>query len=127
MFDKIKKYKSAWLRLSFGLGLMALGTESAMAVSVSQMFDNLNSNAGSVADGISIASYLVGAGSVFQSFMKFKEHQENPQQVKLKTPLTYLVVGGGLLALPTSMTLGTDTMYGPGGAQNQGLNQGMLR
>lgn len=125
---KLKKYTPALSYLASGLALFVLGTEPAWAIDVGGVMRNLTSNAQPVADGISMGSYIVGAASVFQSFMKFKEHQENPQQVKLKSPLTYLAVGGGLIALPSSITVGADSMYGNGaGSQTQGLNQGVLR
>lgn len=63
-----------------------------------------------VSDLLTTGAYVVGAGSGVQSALKFKEHSDNPQNVKLKTPVIYALVAGTLLGLPSFLGSSVDTM-----------------
>jgi hypothetical protein len=69
---------------------------------------------------------LAGAAFGIQSALKFKAHNENPQQVKLSQPMTYAIVAGALLSLPTFLTTGADTMFSGGGQKNS-IHGGVLQ
>lgn len=104
--------KSAMSALGYAVGsvsLFLLGTEAAHAMDFTNLAGNLNSQFQSAADLISGGSYLVGAGMGVQSALKFKEHNENPQQTKLSKPLTYAIVAGALLGLPSFLSVGSDS------------------
>lgn len=107
------------------LGMFALGMDSALALDFNNVATTLNGQFQGAADLISGGAYLVGAGLGVQAALKFKEHNENPQQVKLSKPLTYAMVAGCLLALPSFLTVGGDSTFGEGSAKN-GLCSGVL-
>lgn len=94
-----------------GIGAIALFAfgDSAMAKDFADVATNLNSQFQSAADLISGGAYLGGAGMGVQSALKFREHNENPQQVKLSKPLTYALVSGALLGLPSFLSVGADS------------------
>ena len=114
------------------LGLAAigamLGDYSAMqaAVDAKGVADQVKGNFGAIADLMGGGAYLAGAGFGIQAALKFKAHNENPQQVKLSQPLTYAVVAGALLSLPTFLTTGADTMFNGGGTATK-LDGNVLR
>jgi intracellular multiplication protein IcmD len=97
----------AALGVSLGDASMLLGVDAA------GISDNVRGNFGAIADLMGGGAYLAGAGFGIQS--AFKAHNENPQQVKLSQPLTYGVVAGALLALPTFLDTGADTMFDSAG------------
>lgn len=72
------------------------------------------------AELLTTVSYLIGAGFAVQSALKFKEHNDNPQQVKLSRPITLALVAGLLLALPSWMTVVTTTPFGETSAPYKG-------
>ena len=48
------------------------------------------------------------------SALKFKEHNENPNQTKLSKPITYLLVSAALIGIPTYLGTMTNTLNGDG-------------
>jgi hypothetical protein len=115
--------KQTILGLAYGVGACALtaagvllGDHGALfGVDVAQMSDSVRGNFGAIADLLGGGAYLGGAGFGIQSALKFKAHNENPQQNPLSKPITYGVVAGALLALPTFLTTGSDTLFNNGG------------
>ena len=115
--------KNTILGLAYGAGALALtavgfmlGDHGAVfGVDAAAVADNVRGNFGALADLLGGGAYLGGAGFGIQSALKFKAHNENPQQNPLSKPITYGVVAGALLALPTFLTTGSDTMFNSGG------------
>lgn len=123
---KLKKNALAALGYAASaLGMFALGVDPAFAQDFNAVAGNLTGQFQGAADLISGGAYLVGAGLGVQAALKFKEHNENPQQVKLSKPLTYAMVAGCLLALPSFLTVGSESTFGPG-ATKSGLCSGVL-
>lgn len=66
--------------------------------------------------------YVGGLGFMVGAIMKFKQHKDNPTQVTIGTPIALLLVGAGLLFMPSVMGMAGATMFGggttagPGGA-----------
>ena len=119
--------KNKKIALAYGLGALglsalgfALGDASAlsMAVDAAAVANQVRSNFQGIADLMSGGAYLAGAAFGIQAALKFKAHNENPQQVKLSQPMTYAIVAGALLSLPTFLTTGSDTMFSGGGQKN---------
>jgi intracellular multiplication protein IcmD len=113
------------------LGFAALGAligdhGTLLGVDAQTMATTVRGNFGSIADLLGGGAYLAGAAFGIQAALKFKAHNENPQQVKLSQPLTYAVVAGALLALPTWLTTGSDTMFGVGGGTATSINGNSL-
>lgn len=113
-----RRILSALAYAAGGAALFFIGSDPALAVQFNDVARNLNNQAQGAADLISSGSYLVGAGFGVQAALKFKEHNDNPQQVKLSKPLTYALVAGALLALPTFLSVAPDSAFGGGGQQN---------
>jgi hypothetical protein len=120
--------------LAYGVGALALtavgmvmGDASLLlGVDAAAISDNVRGNFGAVADLLGGGAYLAGAGFGIQSALKFKAHNENPQQVKLSQPLTYGVVAGALLALPTFLDTGADTLFTTGGGDKTSIDGNSL-
>ncbi len=112
------------------VGLAAIGSPfMASAVDVAGLATTAEGQLDSVADLISSGAYIIGAATGVMSLLKFKEHNENPQQSKISKPITLLAVSGGLLALPSFLTVGQDSLGlvdDTGGGEN-GLGGGLLR
>lgn len=84
----------------------------ASAITLGQAAINIFGNFGALADLISGGSYLAGAGLGFQAAMKFKAHNDNPQQTKLSQPIVYALVAASLLSLPSFIGSFGETAYG---------------
>ena len=93
---------------------VALMPEMAHATSTgfAGMATQIKGQAKSMTDLLDAAAYLGGGGLGLMSLFKFKQHSENPQQVKLSEPIVMALVSGGLLTVPTFMNSGKETMYG---------------
>ncbi len=102
------KIISASLHGIGALALFAFG-DSALAKDFGDIAANINGQFQGAADLISGGAYLGGAGMGVQSALKFKEHNENPNQTKLSKPLTYAAVAGALLGLPSFLSVGADS------------------
>ncbi len=105
------------------VGMFVLGTEPAFAIEFSTAAGKIDSQFQSAAELISGGAYLAGAGFGVQSALKFREHNENPQQTKLSKPLTYALVAGALLGLPSFLSIGSDSA---GLSNKNDLNNGNL-
>ena len=107
-----------------GVGALAMSPMGAQAVELQAVLSKAQTQLASVADIISGGAYIIGAGTGVMSLLKFKEHNDNPQQVKLSKPLTLLLVSGGLLSLPSFLTIGGDSA---GLDEANELKSGVLR
>jgi intracellular multiplication protein IcmD len=58
------------------------------------------------------AAYLAGLGLCVAAILKFKAHKDNPTQIPLSTPVVLLLVGAGLLFLPTIFNLAGSSLFG---------------
>lgn len=112
--------------IALALGATALAALPALAgaATIGDVASNVGGSFTAIADLFSGASYLAGAGLGIQSALKFKDHNTNPQQTKLSTPMTYALVAGALLALPSFIGTATDTMWGAGQGHATSLSGG---
>ena len=80
---------------------------------------------GNVASGITKAfepitllvtggSYIAGLAFAVGAILKFKQHKENPTQVELGKPITFLLVAASLLFLPSILNVAGGTLFGTG-------------
>ena len=116
-----KQLKSALARVAgfaAGFASLALFADHAMAITIADVGTNTTANYQSIADVISGGAYLGGAGFGVKAAMKLRDHHENPQQTKLSAPITYGLVAGALLGLPTFLTVGGDSTLGQNGTKN---------
>lgn len=98
----------------------------ADAATIGAVADNVSTSFGQLADLIVAGAYLGGAGMGIQAALKFKAHNENPQQVKLSQPIVYSLVAACLLALPSFIQTGSDTLWN-GGATSSSLKGGGVK
>ena len=96
----------------------------AMAKGIGEVAGNLKQGFTQLADLIVAGAYLGGAGIGVQAALQFKKHNENPQQVPLSKPITYLFVAACLLTLPSFIETGSDSIWGVGGGRGSSLDGG---
>lgn len=88
--------------------------QTAGAETVSEVAARLTdqlTNISKLAVGVMFVGGLVTGG---MSALKFKEHNENPNQTKLSKPITYLLVSAALIGIPTYLGTMTNTLNGDG-------------
>lgn len=56
--------------------------------------------------------YVGGLAFMVGAIMKFKQHKDNPTQITIGTPIALLLVGSGLLFMPSVMGMAGVTMFG---------------
>lgn len=107
-----------------GSALMAAGavfigmTSPALAQSAGEIFDDLGTQAGFLADLLTIVAFVLGAGMVIAGFLKFRQNAQNPNDpsAKVSTAFVLLFVGAGLVAIPATIGTGIETIFGTGAA-----------
>ena len=118
-----KQIKSALVYSAAAVGAFVAGIESSWAADFKSTAGKVHEQFQGAADLISGGAYIGGAAFGVQAAMKLREHSENPQQTRLSKPLTFGVVSGALLALPSFLSVGTDSM---GFDQKNSLSKGTL-
>lgn len=78
----------------------AMMAENTYATSLGEISGNLIGPASGIGHVMNAICYLVGLGFLLCGLLQYKYHRENPQQVKISTPITLLLVGLAMLALP---------------------------
>lgn len=119
-----KKIKSALVYSAATMGALVAGMESSWAKDFKDVGGKVQEQFQSAADLISGGAYLGGAAFGVQAALKLREHSENPQQTRLSKPLTMGAISGMLLALPSFLSVGTDSM---GLDQKNSLSKGTLK
>lgn len=99
-------------------------TDVALARNAADVAKGIFTQLGSMADLVTGGMFLGGLGVGGMSALKFKEHNENPQQVKLSKPVTYAFVAAALIGLPTYLKTASSTLNGDGDSNNS-LNSGV--
>lgn len=82
------------------MAVLALLPALAMADDFTTVSNTLIAQMTSAAGVLTGAFFLVGIGLAGLSILKFKAHNENPQQTKLTTPLALAVAAACLIAFP---------------------------
>lgn len=108
------KFKlTSLLLLAFMLAMVA---SPAFAQQGGQNFgdvaDNLSGQLGAFGKLALGAMFLAGIGVAAGAAFKFKAHSENAQQVPLKVPLFWTIVAAILIAIPTFLAVGQNTLFG---------------
>ncbi|MBE5212570.1 hypothetical protein IG611_09670 [Pectobacterium sp. A535-S3-A17] len=102
------------LTMSMVLSVTVLFAQTAGAQTVSDVAERLTdqlTNISKLAVGVMFVGGLVTGG---MSALKFKEHNENPNQTKLSKPITYLLVSAALIGIPTYLGTMANTLNGEG-------------
>lgn len=97
---------------------MSMVSESAFASGnqdLTAIAGTLYTNIKSLADLLTIISYIAGIAFAIAGVVQFKAHKDNPGQVPLSKPIVYLGVGAALLFLPSIITTAGATVFGSSG------------
>lgn len=96
------KRLSAWLWM--GLVVMSMPLWAAGSAGTGGDFASVIGNvmepATIAARILNVASVICGAGFLMASALQYKNHRNNPQEVPLSRPITYLILGLVLVILP---------------------------
>jgi len=92
------------------LALFFVVFASKAVATVNDVANTLISQLQSGREMILTLSFIAGLGFMIAAFFKFKQHKDNPTQVPIGNPLTYLLIGllllyVGSLAEPLGQTL----------------------
>ena len=117
-----KMQKKNIMAVAYGVGALALTAvgvllgdhATILGVDAAGISNTVRNNFGAIADLLGGGSYLAGAGFGIQSALKFKAHADDNRQNNIVKPIAYAGVAGALLALPTFLTTGSDTLFGQG-------------
>lgn len=114
-FMKISKKVMTILSVFAVTAVGLMFSEAALAAStLQQQVATFNSGFGDLSTLVTKGMFLAGIASGGMAALKFKEHSDNPQQVKLSKPLIYLLASGMLVGLPAMLDMSATTLTGQG-------------
>ena len=96
----------------FAGGALAAGGAAPKAVTLSSIASNVNTTVSETATILIDVSIIAGIGFVIASFFKFHQHKLNPTQVPLSQGITLLLIGAGLMLVPTLIPTTTTAIFG---------------
>lgn len=91
--------------------LFAMMAGNIYAASLGEVSQNLLGPATGIGHLMNAICYLVGLGFLLTGLLQYKYHRENPQQVKLSTPISLLLIGLAMLALPFLSMMSTSSGF----------------
>jgi hypothetical protein len=95
-------------------GLSLLMIEPAQAQGLNTITTNLLSQFPGVAKVMAGAAYVMGVGFGIKAALKFKESNESKGQVPMSQAIVLAAVSACLLALPSFLSTGKDSVFGTG-------------
>ena len=106
--------------------LMLVAVEPAMAqAGLDRITSPVKAQLPAVADVLSIIAYIAGIGFGIKAALKLKESNESKGQVPLSQPITLAIVAGVLLALPTLLSVASESVFGAGNTKVNAQGSGM--
>jgi len=93
-------------------------TDIAVARDAGEMAKGIFGQLGDFADLVTGGMFLAGLAVGGMSALKFKEHNENPNQTKLSKPITWALVSAALIGLPTYLKTMSSTINGDADSNN---------
>ena len=98
-----------------GISVLALlALDPAMAQGLDRITAPIKNQMPGVSDVLSAVAYVSGIGFGIKGALKLKEHNESKGQTPLSAPITLFIVAGILLALPTMLSVATESVFGVG-------------
>ena len=85
---------------------------TAYAMTVNDIADNIIDQLGAAKDLVIYGAYSAGLGFLIATFYKFKQHKDNPTQVPIGNPITYLAISVLLLFLANLIQPIGETLFG---------------
>lgn len=92
------------------LPFITLNAVAEQASDLSSMVGQLQSQIATVVNLFGAVAFVAGIGFLLAGILKFKNFRDNPQQVPLSAPITYLIIGSLLVFLPSLVKIGGETM-----------------
>ena len=92
--------------------LMLVAIDPALAQGLNRITTPVKDQLPVIADVLAIIAYIAGVGFGIKAALKLKESNENKGQTPLSQPITLGIVAGLLLALPTMLSVATQTVFG---------------
>ena len=102
---------------------LLVASEPALAQGLNTITGNVKGQFGGIVDVMSGLAYIGGIGFGIKSAMKLKEYNEQQGKVPLSTPIMLALVAAILIALPSFLTTGQESVFGAG-AQGTSINGG---
>ena len=114
-------------RAPLALIILVIQPAKAQVANIGDVASGLQSQAGSIADLVGAAAFLLGIFLGIAGLLKFRQHAQNPNDpsARLSTAFTLVFVGAALVAIPTTLGVGIGSLFG-GGATNVSVD-GSLR
>jgi hypothetical protein len=78
-------------------------TTTATSGGLQDVASTMTTSFGNLAELLTASSYLAGLGFSIGATLKFKQHEDNPTQIPVATPIALLYVAAALIFLPTSL------------------------
>ena len=72
---------------------------------------NIAQSFNAIANLLGAAAYVGGVGFTAAGIVKFKQHRDNPAQVSIATPITYITIGALLVFLPNLIQLTRQSIF----------------
>ncbi len=94
------KKNQVWQLISFW-ALVALFSETAHALTLQTIANNVGSTMDITAKIISAVALISGLSFIVAAFFKFHQHKQNPSQVTIGQGLVLMLVGAALCIFPT--------------------------
>ena len=106
---------------------LLVATEPALAVGFNDVASNVKEQFSGVLDVMSGLAYIGGVGFGIKSAMKLKEYNEQQGKVPLSTPIMLALVAAILIALPTFLSKGQESVFGTGATKTSINGGGSLK
>ena len=119
--------KQFWQQILLFTFILQVRPAMAQVGNIGDVAAGLQTQAGSIADLVGAAAFLLGIFLGIAGLLKFRQHAQNPNDpsARLSTAFTLVFVGAALVAVPTTLGVGIGSLFG-GGATNVSVD-GTLR
>ena len=113
------------LAMAGSLLLVSAAAASAQATDIESMTTQLNGQMQALSDFAGMIAFLSGFVFGIMGFMKLRANAANPQDPSNKptTGFALIIVGAALIAVPTVMGIGVQSLFGAG-TTNSDLQEG---
>lgn len=80
--------------------LFCLSVSTGYADSIGDLADNLMGPVAGLGKILNAICFIAGTGFILGALLQYKYHRENPQQVRISTPIVLLCLGLIIIAIP---------------------------
>ena len=108
----LKKTTGVALAVTAASLLFAMPAFAEDAKTIGEIATTITGSFSGLAKLITAGALIAGMGFVVSSFMKFKAHKDNPQQIPIGTPIALLFIGAGLMFITVIFKSAGQTIFG---------------